>query len=303
MPGIVDVPGVEVFGKGRGVYDLPCGYVDGEGKTHRTVELRELTGTEEDMMDDDEVPTTQRTSNVLAACCTRIGDVTDPATIEAAIGDTLKVGKPLTSTDRIAMLIFLRRVSVGDVYKFERRCPRCGHVNKNKTLDLRTIEITRVPEERVAKRRVEVKLPRSGRKAIVCVLTGGAESKITGLRLNQKDLRSMAILARLESLEVDQAAPEGVSDAEHAKSGKTTRMQLMDDPQTSLVAVKALPKADRNYLREVYNAMEADVDTSVEVSCDGRLCNAEFEFPLDLGQTFFSNAGAEPVSAEGLNWL
>lgn len=305
MPGIVDVAGVEVYGKGRGLYDLPCGHVDPQGKTHRTVILREMTGEEEDIMDDDELPTPERYTKVLSACCEKIGEIDDPDAIEQIIGDDLKAGLPITSSDRIAMLIFLRRVSVGDIFKFQRRCPRCGHINRNKQLDLRTLEIKQVPEERVAKRRVAITLRRSGRKAVVRVLTAKKEQAITGLRLNQKDLRSFALLARLESLEVEVTAPcpEGVSEEEHAKAPKVVKVHTMDDPVKDLALVKALPKDDRNQLREIYNVIEADVDTTVTVACDGRICNAEFEFPLDLGQAFFSNQGTERVSAETLEWL
>lgn len=300
MPGIVDVPGIEIFGKGRGLYDLPCGFVDAEGKTHRTVILREMTGTEEDMMDDDDVPVHDRTTGALAACCEQIGTITDEATIKAAIGDDLKAGKPVTSSDRIAMLIFLRRVSMGDIYHFERRCPRCGYMNKNKQLDLRKLEIKRVPDDRVGKRRVKVTLPRSKREVIVRVLTGSHEHRITSLRLNQKDLRSAAILARMESISVEVEE----TDAEGKPTGKKkVTQQSLEDPKKGMQVVKSLPTADRDFLRRVYDSMEAEVDTSVEVSCTGRLCGAEFSFPLDLGQTFFSNLGAKDVSVEALNWL
>jgi len=300
VPGIVDVPGVEIFGKGRGFYDLPCGLITDDGVAHRTVVLREMTGEEEDMMDDDELLVHDRTTGVLAACCEKIGTIDDKTTIREAIGGNLKSGHPLTSADRIAMLIYLRRVSVGDMYHFERRCPRCGYVNKGKHLDLRQLKISRVPSERVAKRRVKITLPRSGREAVVRVLTGDQEHKITGLRINQKDLRSAAILARLESISVEQ--PE--LDGEGKPTGKAKMVQqLLDEPQRDMAIVKALPALDRDYLRRVYDAMEAEVDTKVEVVCSGRICNAEFSFPLDLGQAFFSNLGAKDVSVEALNWL
>jgi hypothetical protein len=251
--------------------------------------LRETTGVEEDMMDDDEIPANERMSAILSNCCLKLGDVTDKEEIRQAISDSLPKGQPITSSDRIAMMIFLRRVSVGDIYKFERRCPRCGFVNKNKTLDLRTLKITEVPPERAGKRRVEVVLPTSGRKAIVRVLTAKAEAALTSLRPNQKDLRSAAILARLESIEVEAA-------------GKR-ELQRIKDPAAGLQIVKDLSQQDRNFLRKVYNKMEADVDTTAEVTCAGRFCNAEFSFPIDLGQSFFSNQAEEPVSDGELNWL
>lgn len=281
MAGIVDVPGIEVFGKGRGQYELPCGYVDPQGKIHRKVILRELTGREEDMMDDDSIPSTQRMTDVLSACCEQIGEVTDKGLIRRIIGDELEAGLPITSSDRIAMMIYLRRVSVGDVYYFERRCPRCGHVNQNKKLDLRDLEINTVPEDRVPKRRVRVTLPRSGQKAIIRVLTAKHENKLTELRPDQKDLRSAAIAARLEAIED----------------------QVFNNAAAAVAAVKALPIDDRNYLRKVYNLVEADVDTMCEVTCNSKICNAEFRFALDLGQAFFSNPVAEQVTDAALEWL
>jgi hypothetical protein len=327
VPGIVDVPGIEVWGRGRGEYTLPCGAVDEGGKVHKTVVLRELTGAEEDLMDDDDLSVTERTTRILSACCERIGEISDPATISGMIGDTLDRGYPVTSSDRIAMLIFLRRCSLGDNYKFERRCPRCGFMNKNKVLDLRKIEMVEVPEDRVGKRRVEIMLPRTKRKAILRVLTASKESAITTLRPNQKDLRSAAILARLEQIEepsaVDQLArtladpnaepepqpvPVGapVGEAvggEAAAKPAATQMLTLRNPRQGLDLVKALPQQDRNFLRQVYNKMEADVDTTVEVTCDSRLCGAPFSFPLDLGQSFFLSPETEHVSDEALNWL
>ena len=350
MPGIVDVAGVEVFGKGRGRYPLPCGYVDGRGNAHRYVTLRELSGEEEDLMDDDEIPVTERMSRVLAACTEKIGSIENKEEITQAISDTLTQpgALPLTSSDRIAMMIYLRRVSVGDAYRFERRCPSCGFMNTKKQLDLRTIKIDQVPEDRVNKRRVEVTLPRSRRKAIVAVLSAKREAKLTDLDLNQKDLKSAAILARLEAIEVEEAigqlgrlvpanTPEVGADGttgttptavtptpgappasetpgsadgdmtwqgegEKPKSGPVMK-RLDADMREGLEIVRALPIMDRNYLRKVYERMEIEVDTKVEVKCDGKLCGVTFSFPLDLGQAFFLNPAEVLSSDEDLNWL
>ena len=68
MPGIVDVPGIEVYGKGRGRFPLPCGFVDSRGEPHRMVTMRELSGEEEDLMDDDEIPVTERTPTSASIC-------------------------------------------------------------------------------------------------------------------------------------------------------------------------------------------------------------------------------------------
>lgn len=282
MPGITDVPGVEVFGKGRGEYELPCGFVDENGKVFKKAILREMTGAEEDMMDDDSIPRHVRTTNVLTECIDQLGNLTDKAKIRDVVADEVKLGKGITSTDRIALMVFLRRTSLGDIYKFERRCP-CPrqHLCKNRSLDLRTIDIKPVPEDRVGKRRVEVTLPRSSKKVILRVMTAKSEAPLVALRPTSKDLRSVAITARVESIDG----------------------QVLDDPRVAIDMVKALTQADREYIRSVYDKMEADVDTSVEVQCDHPMCAAEFSFPLELGQSFFSNGEEDGATEKELRWL
>lgn len=284
MPGITDVPGVEVFGRGRGEYTLPCGFVTPDGKVHKKIILRETRGREEDMMDDDSVLRSTRITNVLTACIEQLGPVTDKEQIRLIVSDDMQgIGKGITSTDRIAAMIFLRRTSVGDAYNFERRCPRlgCGHMNKNKTLDLRTIKMTTVPEERVGKRRVSFTLPRSGKKVTLRVMTAKHEEQLLKLKPTQKELRSAAMCARIESIDD----------------------VMFTDPARALEAVKELPQADRNAIRDVYDKIEADVDTSIQIQCDNPICQAEFEFPLDIGQTFFSNPAGDGVALEKLTWL
>lgn len=281
MPGLTNVPGVEVWGKGRGEFDLPCGFVDAEGKVFKNIVLREMTGVEEDMMDDDELSRTGRITNVLSACIERLGNIENPEAIRQIVSDTMPVGKGITSSDRIAALIFLRRVSVGNIYRFERRCPRCGHVNKNRQLDLTKLTMREVPPDRVPKRRVKVKLPRTQQPAIIRVLTATHEDQLLRLRPNQKDLRTAAMAARVEAI------------------GET----VFQDAGIAMATLKGLPQADRVFIREVYDMIEADVDTEVEVQCDSSICNAEWAFALDLGQAFFSNAAPGGVTEETLEWL
>jgi hypothetical protein len=280
----MDVPGVEVFGKGRGEYLLPCGFVMPDGKVHKKIVLRETKGHEEDMMDDDSVLRSTRITNVLTACVEQLGPVTDKKLIQQILSDEMQgAGKGVTSTDRIASMIFLRRTSVGDVYHFERRCPRigCGHMNKGKTLDLRTIKMTSVPDERVGKRRVTFTLPRSGKPVTLRVMTAKHEESLLKLRPTQKDLRSAAMCARVEQ----------IGD------------EVFTDTSRAMLAVKDLPQQDRNAIRDVYDKIEADVDTTIQVQCDNPVCQAEFEFPLDIGQTFFSNPAGVGVALESLTWL
>ena len=183
-------------------------------------------------------------------------------------------GMPLTAADRIAMLLFLRRVSVGDTYKFEKVCPHCDRLNNNRQLRLDKLDIKKMKFP--AKRRVQVTLPRSGKEAVLRVLTASGEEAISKLSGTQKDSRSLAIIARLE--------------------------RLGGNPVTAndVLAVKNLPTTDRQYLGRVYNAIEGAVDTDIEVECLG--CKREFTFPLDLGQIFFSNQ-EEKITDQDFVWL
>ena len=279
MPGLADIPGVEIHGKGARDFLLPVGYVDTEGKVHDTIILREMTGAEDDMLGNDDLPIGERVSAVLSACTVKLGDVEDRETIRKAISDDLEgQGLPVTEQDRIAAMIYLRRVSIGDMYKFERRCPRCSTMAENRATDLRELKIGK--SERPAARRVKVTLPRSKKEAIIKVLTAKDAISIGRLRPTQKDLKSLAIAARVEKLD---DVP-------------------FSDPRLSLRAIKDLPQKDRNYIRQVYNAMETHVETEIDVECRNPLCRATWKFPLDVGQGFFLDL-EEKVSEEALNWL
>lgn len=278
MPGLTDIPGLKIHGKGTRDFVLPVGYVDEAGKCHDVVIMREMTGVEDDMLGNDDLPVGERVTAVLSSCIEKLGDVSDKETIRKAVSDELETGFPLTEQDRVAAMVFLRRATIGDVYKFERRCPRCGEMARNRQTDLRELKIDKC--EHPERRRVSVKLPRSGQEAVLKVLSAKGAVKIGRLRPTQKDLKSLALCARLVSLD-----------------GKS-----MDDPRTALDAVKRLPQADRNVLRQAYNAMEAFVETDIDVDCRNPICGATWKFPLDVGQGFFLDLEGE-LSDEDLNWL
>jgi len=277
VAGLTDIPGVEIHGKGQKDFVLPVGHIDAQGKLHDHVVIREMDGYDDDMMGNDDLPIGERVSNVLAACITKLGDITDKDTIKRAVSDDLQGGLPITEQDRIAAMIFLRRTSMGDMLKFQRTCPRCGESAKNRSLDLRTIKIEKSPHPE--KRRVKVKLPGCGQEAVLKVLTAKGSIEIGRLRPTTKDLKSLALLARIEML-----------------GGKKI------DPRTDLEAVKALPQRDRVFMRQLQNQMEASVDTDIEVKCKNPICGGVWTFPLDVGQGFFLDLDGE-VDMQTATWL
>ena len=295
MPSHNNIPDLEVFGKGRGDFRLPTGYVDVDGRVFDHIYLKEMTGVEDDIMDDDDLNVSERMSRVIANCTEKLTTGTstnkkgetvptvidDAKLILAAVSDNLTGGGlPLTIADRMACLLYIRRLSMGERYDLDGHpCPACGKPIKGKHIMLNTLEVQFC--EDATKRRVRVKLPRSKKTAILKVLTASNERKIAEFRPDQKDVKSAAICARLESLD-DQ--------------------KLSGDPREDLEVVKALPKYDRHKLINTFNVMEGSIETEIETTCSSAACGRAFKFDLDLGQVFFSNPDME-VSLEDLNWV
>lgn len=281
-----DIPGVEAFGKGRGEFKLPCGYVDGDDKVHNIVVLRELTGEEEDVLDDDQLTTSTRITKILSGCCEKIGDIDDPKLIARAIGDSLRDGEglPVSQADRMALMLFLRRTTNGDNYKLpdsQRTCPYCKATNSSLHIDLRDLVVTY--SKNPAKRRVKFTLPRRGESAILKVLSAKGEEALAKLMRGQtkKGLRSLAILARLEQV------------------GET---KLSYDNRKSLAFVKGLSTVDRTRIRDIYNKIEGAIETEIDMTCDKLLCNREWKTDIDIGQVFFSPQDVKITDAD-LEWI
>lgn len=306
-----DIPGVfeaRIMGKARASYQFPCGYVDPEDNVYQFLTMREMTGKEEDYIASDEVSVQERSSMVLSDCIERLmtdmdgGKVIEDRDLirqivsgcsDAEGKQPFIQGHPLTSNDRTAGLLFLRRTTLGDVFKPEIRCPigGCGMLNRNQRIDLDKIEIDRVPRDQASRRRCRIKLSRSSEntgkdiRAELGVLTGHDENQVAMMRPTKKNFRSLQILARLKAIIVDGEA-----------------MPLPRDPDKALVFVQSIPKADRDYIRMVYTKIEGSVDTDIEVVCEH--CNREFVFPLDLGQIFFwTRADQRSIKEDDIEWM
>lgn len=290
MPIDHNIPGVEVYGKGMGEYTLPGGYiqyVDGDPENvivHKQVIMREMTGEEEDIMDEDALTTTERISQILAMCIEKLGTITDKKLIYRAVRAELNEGEglPLSNQDRMAAMLFLRRVSNGDRYhltKHQRICPYCKHVQIPKHMDLHTmIKIT--PAKHPTKRQVRFSLE-SGAIAIIRVIDAKGEATLVKLKPTTRALRSLAILPRLVSVD-----------------GK----ELPEDPVEGLKIVKALPVRDREKIRKVYKMIEGNVDTDLEMTCENAACAMPFVKTLDIGQVFFSPP-EDKIEEDELEWV
>lgn len=270
---------VPVFGKSSMESQLPCGFVDAQGEVHNTVILRQMTGYEEEMMAQDEVNVITRVSNVLAACCESLGSITDKAKIKAAItGEGLSgEEKALTSTDRAAMLLFLRIATVGKIYRSETVCPHCEHSNVS-NIDLTSLKITGLDDPK--KRMVRFRLP-SGKVVILKVQTALEEVAVVKLTGDALLHKSLSMLSRIVTIN-DVPTPK--------------------DMKVGLDLVRGMTTADRRVMRQVVDKMEGGIDLDIEVECAKQSCRKLYKFVLDVGQVFFSSRGEE-IELDQIEWL
>lgn len=236
----------------NGVFDLPCGYLDPRTREVVTeVQVREITGTEEDMLASQQIPSAQKISSLLAGCVTRIGNVTDKGLIAGMVQD-------LTVGDRVFLIFAIRRVTLGDELPVREKCPECK-VTTLFMVDLdKDLEPRPMPDP--TKRVFDVTLP-SGTAARFRVSTGQDEADMAKLVRRQKhksDALSQAILMRLE---------------------------MLGDEKPTLKMVKSLGMRDRHFLRDQFQTVEGGMDTTLELECPA--CGHEWEKDLDLSAANF----------------
>src|SRR4051812_46921507 len=99
-------------------FELPCGYVDNNGKLHTAVEVVEMTGEEEEILAAKNMPIMKKMNKILSSCTRAVGDFRNPSDIE-------KIIPQLTQGDRVFLLFAIRRVSLGNDFPFSSECPEC----------------------------------------------------------------------------------------------------------------------------------------------------------------------------------
>ena len=230
-----------------GIYDLPCGYIDRQGVLHTEIQVREMTGNEEDLLAAKKIKAAKKMNAVMAACVERIGTITDKAEITKAIPEML-LG------DRVFILFAIRRVSFGDVYVVNEICPACERTGTY-PVDLNLLETKKMPD--VMKRTFTEVLP-SGRTVKFHLPTGLDEMRVADMATGMDDL-SITMLMRVETIE---------------------------DRRATLEGLKALPSKDRNVLRSLFDTHEGGVDTGVDYDCSACGATFKRDLSLDAGFFF-----------------
>lgn len=131
---VKDVSHEEFLEKAQSSYsefDLPSGYLDGAGKLHKGISIREMTGEEEDILASGK---DNSLFSVVERCVMTLGDH------KQTDSDWRKILKSLPYSDHVFMLIRIRTVSLGRQMTFQLKCPSCAKVS-NQSVDLFDFEI------------------------------------------------------------------------------------------------------------------------------------------------------------------
>lgn len=297
--GVLDEsPGYEPITTGvpeRGVFKIVGGYLEefADGRDpvlHNEVEMRAMTGHEEDLLSNDSVPFFRRMTGILAQCCVRIGTLTKRDEIIRAINN-LPVGS------RQHLLVCLRRTShwrqTKDIYDMTVECPKCEKDSSHK-VNLADLALFEMPDPR--KRVFEETLPDSGHK-VVWHITKSEEDEIISAVVKHEQVRSelltWSILIRVKAINgmPISVRADDVVDPATGNLKKPLPPKILELRQ----AIKNMTTGDRDYLRDRFMDNEPGVDTDLDFQCPK--CRKEFGGRLDLGQrSFFFPSGTRTRS-------
>lgn len=233
--------------------ELPCGYLDSEGKVHSSFIVGEMTGEEEDLLAG-QGNVLSRLNKVILNCLDQLGELVERPKISQAVGK-------LTAVDRMYLLIAIRRASLGNEFNMEFTCSSCGHKSKA-SLNLAGLEVTKMEDPTI--RSFESNLV-SGKVVHWKVMDGRDEDWLQTMQKKGRDILTMAMLARVTKID----------DKEVDRSNVQRASEIL----------KRLTLRERNEIRSLFRGKEGSIDTQVEYECPA--CSAESNYDLDVGQPSF----------------
>ena len=265
----------------RGVFTLVGGYVGEDGRVQNEVELRAMSGEEEDLLGSMGHDPVQKMNTVMARCVVRLGDITDKSEIYRAVNS-------MPSGTRTHLLLCLRIAShwkaQKDVYTMNVRCPmdNCGKEGQYSVslLDLELYE----PEDPTKSSHV-VELPYSEIKVHWRVMGSAQDAIMSQIAKNDRG-RAMTYAIMVRLLEVDGNDVELTArDFFGSDTMKTKKMRLSRKAKELFDTVRNWPVGDRQFLRNQFEDNEPAVNTDIEVECIH--CQRDFVTFLDVAQPDF----------------
>jgi len=175
------------------------------------IELREMTGAEEELLTNQRlIRTGDAVNQVLANCVLRVGDKDDVASKDVL---------DMLSGDRLFTLVKLRQISLGNEVELELTCPNTACRAKNRaTVNLDDLPVTPYGEER----EFVFTLPASGSRVRFVYLDGHKEKRLAQM---QEPSISSAMMIRI--VDIDGSAPSKKALAEMSMRDRSALRQEM----------------------------------------------------------------------------
>jgi len=250
--------------------ELPVGYVDPDGRPHRTVRLRKMTGQEEALLADKKLRQNgaKLVTEVLASTVRQLGDISPVSR---------QVIAQLCSPDRNFLLLELRKVTFGSEMESTYTCPACsGHTTVVQDLD--ELPLRRLNGEYT--------------KEIVVDLDDGYEDHAGEVYTT--------MVFRLPTGEDEERIQSVVK--ENASTGMNalltrclTTFGNMPAARREALGTKLicdLTMSDRARIERTFRAEMPGVDMTQRIECEN--CGREFQASLDLTRFFSLRQTASP---------
>lgn len=202
------------------------------------VELREMTGAEEELLTNQRlVRSGDAINQVLKNCIVSLGEE-----------KTVEVGhvQDMLSGDRLALLVYLRQISLGDTVELELQCPNSGcRARTFVSVDLNDLESSSYGEDR----EFAFKLPGSKSNVKFGYLDGHKEKRLALLK--EPNITSAMLM----------------------------RIITIDDKPPSKKLLADMSMKDRSALRAEMSRVDAGIKTTIECDCEqcGTLIKSRLE--------------------------
>jgi hypothetical protein len=255
-------------------FELPVGYVDEDGRLHRTAALRKMTGHEEAILADRKMRHNGGVlvTELLTNCLRQLGEITPL---------NRKVISQLTSPDRNYLLLELRKITFGRELEATYVCPVCGETTRA-VQNLDDLPVRRLNGEG-AHLEIVVELEdgwedKDGTLYTTMVFrlpTGADEEKIAGAIKDNPSRGMNALLTRCLMTLGDMSS---------------SRREALGTK-----VISDLTMGDRARIERAFRQEVPGVDLTQEVECD--TCGRAFETTLDLTGFFSARQGAKTSSA------
>jgi hypothetical protein len=176
-------------------FELPIGYLDADGKLHKTAVLRKMTGRDEALMSDKRNRNSgaRLITELVGGCLMKLGTIERPGT---------KVAQALYSADRHFLLLKLREITFGPEMQGTYTCPTC-HTASTTEEDLTALQVVSLPEgdlpEDIVVELEDGYVERSGETYTTMVFrpsTGADEEKVAPIIRDNPSHGKNAMLAR-----------------------------------------------------------------------------------------------------------